>query len=118
MLTIGTFWSFLYTIPFVVFVCVLFVDGVTAHRWPVSNRVFAVVWAITVATLVLNVGLAYTYYQDLSTNPQAPTNKDRWRFLLLYTGPFAMIVYWFRYVRGRDTDAPGFGPGVPPGSHG
>jgi hypothetical protein len=117
-LAIGTFWSFLYIIPFVVFVCVLFVDGVTAHRWPVSNRVFIVVWALTVATLIVNVALAYAYYRELSTNPRAPANKDRWRFLLLYTGPFAMIVYWYRYVRGGNTHCQGFGSDVPPGSHG
>jgi hypothetical protein len=106
LLAIGTLWSFLYTIPFVVFVCVLFVDAIADHKWPVSNRLFIVVWALTAATLVVNFALAYVYLCDLSTNPRAPTQKDKWRFLLLYTGPFATIVYWFRHVRGGDTHWP------------
>jgi hypothetical protein len=61
-----------------------------------EQRAFLVVWALTVATLVVNVALVCAYYQDLSRKPRGSNRRGQMEIPTLYTGPFAMIVYRFR----------------------
>lgn len=104
--TAGTLWSSLYVVPYVGFFVFLVVAGITQGRFPVSPTVLVIVWALTALTVLWDVVLLLFYLRHLARSPQAPENKVLWTLFLLIGTQLAMLVYWWRYLRGGSDRPP------------
>jgi hypothetical protein len=64
-----------------------------------SPGAFDVLWRVHMATSLLSVGLLAFYVVHLFKTPAAGgDNRVLWALTLFFFGPFAMPIYFFKYV--------------------
>src|SRR6476620_1658365 len=99
ILTIGTFWLGLYDICFLGIILFLFVSPLDP---PVE--LFIRLFIVHLANCLLLIGFLMFYLHHACKNQDLTTEqKARWIVALLSTGPFAMPIYWSRYIRANRT---------------